>query len=125
MTTETVTEVEVEPETVAVTTTADEPEHARVDLDQAAEECRQKINDILSVTPYITRAMVQVALSPALPPKFWDPILTSMVESKQVLSVEAQVTSNKGRTSNKTIYFLPIFPYPPIQLKELRALANS
>ena len=83
-------------------------------LEEALDEVKAKLMHLLEVYPYISRAMIQTGLSPALPPKIWDPILQGAVEAKEICYVEIQAESPNGRTLTKGIYHLPRFPYPPV-----------
>lgn len=73
-----------------------------------------KIISLLETFPYISRTMIQVGLSPALPPKLWSPILDELVEKGEILKHSLPVTNNEGRTTTKVVYHLPKFPYPPV-----------
>ena len=86
-------------------------------LSPAAQDQRLKILHLLETFPYISRAMIQVGLGPALPPKLWDPILANLVETQEVSFVEVNVTTPSGRALVKGIYHLPTFPYPPQKLQ--------
>lgn len=99
-----------------LSTNANEPvitpeEEARESIEQ---DIRNKIIFLLEVFPYLARSMIQVGLSPALPPKLWDPILGSMVDEGAVCKVDVVTTNPGNRTLTKTIYHLPQFPYPPV-----------
>lgn len=85
-------------------------------LSPAAQDQRLKILHLLETFPYISRAMIQVGLGPALPPKLWDPILANLVETHEVSFVEVNVTTPSGRALVKGIYHLPTYPYPPQKL---------
>lgn len=85
-------------------------------LSPAEQDQRLKILHLLETFPYISRAMIQVGLGPALPPKLWDPILANLVEQKEICFVEINVTTPSGRALVKGIYHLPMYPYPPQKL---------
>ena len=86
-------------------------------LSPAEQDQRLKILHLLETFPYISRAMIQVGLGPALPPKLWDPILANLVETKEICFVEVNVTTPSGRSLVKGIYHLPSFSYPPLKLQ--------
>lgn len=88
-------------------------------LDEALEDVGSKILHILEVTPYLTRAQIQVSLGPALPPKIWDPVLQELVKEDKIYSVERSTQTPSGRNLVKTIYHLPTFPYPPVAVAQL------
>ncbi len=94
-------------------------------LGEALDEVKAKLMHLLEVYPYISRAMIQTGLSPALPPKIWDPILQGAVDAGEICYVAIQSESPNGRTLTKGIYHLPRFPYPPVSLKEYEGLTAA
>lgn len=74
----------------------------------------EKILHTLQTYPYLSRAMIQVALGPALPPKLWAPILGDLLRTNQICYVKETVEAPSGRSLVKGIYHLPSFPYPPV-----------
>ncbi len=94
-------------------------------LEEALDEVKAKLMHLLEVYPYISRAMIQTGLSPALPPKIWDPILQGAVDAGEICYVAIQSESPNGRTLTKGIYHLPRFPYPPVSLKEYEGLISA
>jgi hypothetical protein len=96
-----------------------------VNLDAAAEDMRQRINHLLEVYPYISRAMIQVGLSPAIPPKMWGPVLDQMAERGEVVRHEVDVTNASNRTITKNIYHLPSSPYPPLGITQPSSSTES
>lgn len=89
-------------------------EEAPDNMQVAMDDLKGKILHLLEICPYLTRSMIQVGLGPGLSPKFWDPILKGLVESRELKCEEINTTNQGGRSLNKTIYHLPKFPYPPI-----------
>src|SRR5690349_15361962 len=77
------------------------------------QDVAEKILFILDIYPFVSRAMLQVALSPALPPKLWGPILDALVSGGLIILEEHQKTSPNGRNQVKQVYHLPKYPYPP------------
>lgn len=91
-------------------------------LDDAAEDVKARILHLLDIYPYISRAMIQTGLSPALPPKLWDPVLQHLVNTGEISHVEIQATTPGGRALSKGIYHLPKFPYPVVTCAQLELL---
>jgi len=89
----------------------------------AMEDIKNRVLHTLEITPYVTRSMIQVALGPAISPKFWDAPLKSLVDEGKVKLVETVVASPGGRALNKAIYHLPCYPYPPVKVVEVEAAA--
>lgn len=94
-------------------------------LDDAVSDVRAKIIHLLEVFPYISRAMIQTGLSPALPPKLWDPVLQQLVTEKVVQYIEVTTTTPGGRVLTKGIYHLPKFPYPVITVEEYERIISE
>jgi len=90
-------------------------------LEEATQDIRARIIHTLQVFPYISRAMLQVALGPGLSPKFWDGPLQDLVNEGVIKLVETVVATPGGRTLTKGIYHLPEYPYPPVKVKEIEA----
>lgn len=82
-------------------------------------ETRDRIMYLLEVYPYVSRAMIQVGLSPACPPALWDPILQDLVARGSVLITTVNTKTPKDRNLTKDIYHLPTYPYPPVTLRQL------
>lgn len=118
MSTQAATEVETEAPT-------EYPVELQASLDDAAKDVRERILHLLKVYPYISRSMIQVGLSPALPPKLWDPVLQQLVNEKAVQHVETQAQTPAGRTLTKGIYYLPEYPFPPVTTAQLEDLADQ
>lgn len=93
-------------------------------LDDAAEDVRERILHLLDIYPYVSRAMIQTGLSPALPPKLWDPVLQHLVNTKEVVYLEIQATTPGGRSLSKGIYHLPKYPYPVVTCAQLELMAD-
>ncbi len=93
-----------------------------VDVSAAVEDVRIKILHNLEVYPYLSRAMIQTGLGPAMPPRLWDPVLEDLIIRGEIMVVEKTVTSPGGRALTKQIYHLPTYPYPPVGLAELHGI---
>lgn len=89
------------------------------ELSAAEIDTQGKILFLLGVFPYQSRSMLQVALGPGLPPALWDPILGSLVSDGQVLKRDVTVIDHRQRESVKTVYHLPIYPWPPVTIEQL------
>lgn len=96
-----------------VSSPATEPQGGEPAVESLAHDVRAKILFLLETYPFISRSMIQVGLSPALPPKLWDPILQSLVTEGSVIYVEVQATNPGNRTLVKGVYHLPKYQYPP------------
>lgn len=103
--------------------TNESPSSAHEEVSLAMDDIRNRILHTLEIFPYVSRSMIQVALGPALSPKFWDSPLAALVDEGKVKVVETVVASPGGRALNKSIYHLPCYPYPPVKVTEVEAAA--
>ena len=88
-------------------------ESDNLNVQEGLDEIRERILHLLEIFPYLSRSMIQIGLGPNCSPKFWDPVLTQLVELNKIKLVETTVASPGGRALQKGIYHLPKYPYPP------------
>lgn len=70
------------------------------------EAMRMRILKTLEIFPRLTISMMQTGLGPHHPPKFWRPILNSLLREGQVVHLQEQHQNEKGRYRTVTIYTL-------------------
>jgi hypothetical protein len=92
-----------------------ENEQERDYVGEALLDTKQKLLHLLDIYPYLPKALIQTGMSPALPPKFWKPILDKCVEDGEILVAKISTQTPNGRNLQKEVYHLPKYPYPPIQ----------
>ncbi len=86
------------------------------------QDIKEKIIHILTIYPFLSRAMIQTGLSPALPPKLWGPILDRMVEEGVVTHYDVQTVAPNGRNLVKGIFHLPTMKHPTLHVENTATL---
>jgi hypothetical protein len=76
------------------------------DLADGAKQMTDKMLHLLKIFPRISPSMMQVGLGPATPPKFWRPILETLIQEGKIKRETEQYESPNGRTQSYTILCL-------------------